>query len=106
MTLKHPKRCLKWLPLACMHIRHDMDWQTCSKIPSVSRIVAVRNNHATRSISELTGLTSIVALKEIHVPLSSNGPERTFDDSVAVSLDIFAHTTEQQHVHIHWLGRR
>ncbi|GFS52657.1 hypothetical protein TNCV_45401 [Trichonephila clavipes] len=37
---------------------------------------------------------------------SSDAPERTSDDSVAASLDIPPHTTEQQHVHFHWLGRR
>ena len=32
--------------------------------------------------------------------------ERTFSDSVAASLDIFLHATEQQHVHFLWLGRK
>ncbi|GFV71958.1 hypothetical protein TNCV_2458911 [Trichonephila clavipes] len=83
--------------------RSYMDWRTCSKLPGVSRIVAATMNiRATRSISELTGVSSIMALKNP----SSDAPERTFDDLAATSLDIFPHTTEQQHVHFHWIGRR
>ncbi|GFV00537.1 hypothetical protein TNCV_3645151 [Trichonephila clavipes] len=57
----------------------------------VSRIVtAAMDICATRSISEFTVVSSIVALK---YP-GSNIPQRAFNDSVAASLDIFPHTTE------------
>ncbi|GFT19246.1 hypothetical protein TNCV_303541 [Trichonephila clavipes] len=34
----------------------------------------------------------------------SNTPERTFDDSVAASLNIFPPEAERQHVHFRWPG--
>ncbi|GFU48576.1 hypothetical protein TNCV_1439491 [Trichonephila clavipes] len=78
-----------------------MDWQTCSKILCVSRIVtAAMDIHASKSISELTDVSII------HVPSSSDAPERTFDDSVVALFVIFSHTTEQQYIHFHWLGCR
>ncbi|GFU99894.1 uncharacterized protein TNCV_1257431 [Trichonephila clavipes] len=49
--------------LACMHTQHrrDMEWWTCSKIPRFSRIAAAALDiHATRSLSELKGVSSIV----------------------------------------------
>ncbi|GFS99211.1 hypothetical protein TNCV_1600521 [Trichonephila clavipes] len=43
---------------------------------------------------------------KIRVPPGFDAPDRTFDDLVVASLDIFPLTTEQQHVHFSWLGRR
>ncbi|GFS88823.1 glutamate receptor ionotropic, delta-1 [Trichonephila clavipes] len=48
---------------------------TCKKIPGVSRIVVVAiYNHVTRSISELTGVSLIVALKD-SCSAGSDAPE-------------------------------
>ncbi|GFT68320.1 hypothetical protein TNCV_659291 [Trichonephila clavipes] len=91
--------------VAFKHARHrsDMDWWTCSKIPGVSLILAeVIDIRAARSISELKGVSSIMALKDS----CSDVPERTFDDSVAASLDIFIQTTEQRRINFHWVGHR
>ncbi|GFT63225.1 hypothetical protein TNCV_4747191 [Trichonephila clavipes] len=55
-----------------MHARHrrDMDWQTCSKIPGVSQIVAAAMDiHTTRSISELAGFGVRITI-HIHRRLS------------------------------------
>lgn len=49
--------CSKSWPLASMYARHqrDTDWQKCSEIQSVSRIVlAAINIRSAKSISELT----------------------------------------------------
>lgn len=65
MTYKHHRRCQKLCPLAWMHAWHlcDMDWWTFSNILDVPRIVATAMEiHATRSISEFTGLSYIYLL--------------------------------------------
>ncbi|GFX18382.1 hypothetical protein TNCV_4306831 [Trichonephila clavipes] len=58
--------------------------------------------HVATSISKLTGVSSIMALKNP----CSDAPEKTFDDSVEASLDITPQTTEQQKFTCLWLLAR